>query len=376
MDAIQPIDRSFVLRQGVERYLLTSLVSFALAVIAVRLFLEITGYPQLGNSTLHIAHVLWGGLLLFIAGLFPLVLANAWAYTTAAVLNGVGMGLFIDEIGKFITQTNNYFYPPAAPIIYAFFLLIVLLYLYIRRPAPLSTRRRMYQVLHDLGEVLDHDLQPDEKLQLTINLGQVLAEEPDSNLGQLSIALITFLENESLYLHNRPPTFVERLFSKWSIFRETSFRASPSRQAWLSEPRFRILLVGLLCLSAFWVLAGMALFIAFLVSHIDLASNLILLMRSKNLTSLNALRFSFIRILLEGVFGLLQVFAALLIFRGRQVLGVRLAIISLVMLLTTVDLLVFYIDQFSATMTVLGQFGLLILILLYRNLYLKTSRPD
>jgi hypothetical protein len=25
----------------------------------------VTGYPQIGNSTLHIAHVLWGGLLLF-----------------------------------------------------------------------------------------------------------------------------------------------------------------------------------------------------------------------------------------------------------------------------------------------------------------------
>ncbi len=36
-------------------------------VIATRVYLELTGYPQLGNSVLHIAHALWGGLLLIIA---------------------------------------------------------------------------------------------------------------------------------------------------------------------------------------------------------------------------------------------------------------------------------------------------------------------
>jgi len=89
MDKSQAIDRSLVPRQGAERYVLITLVSFAFSVITIRLFLQLTGYPQLGNASLHIAHVLWGGLLLFIGGLLPLVLANAWAYTTGAVLNGI-----------------------------------------------------------------------------------------------------------------------------------------------------------------------------------------------------------------------------------------------------------------------------------------------
>jgi len=59
--------RSAVRRDHAENYMLTSLVAFAVTVIATRVYLELTGYPQLGNSVLHIAHALWGGLLLIIA---------------------------------------------------------------------------------------------------------------------------------------------------------------------------------------------------------------------------------------------------------------------------------------------------------------------
>jgi hypothetical protein len=110
-----------VRRQGAEQYLLVTLLSFAGAVTVTRLFLALTGYPQLGGGDLHIAHALWGGLLLFIAALFPLMFANRWAYLVNAALAGVGVGLFIDEVGKFMTRTNNYFYPLAAPIVYGFF---------------------------------------------------------------------------------------------------------------------------------------------------------------------------------------------------------------------------------------------------------------
>jgi len=115
--------RKPVKREDAEQYLVITLLSFAASVILIRLFLELTGYPQVGNSELHIAHVLWGGLLLFAASLLSLIFANRWVYKVSALLAGVGVGLFIDEVGKFITQSNNYFYPAAAPIIYAFFCL-------------------------------------------------------------------------------------------------------------------------------------------------------------------------------------------------------------------------------------------------------------
>ena len=141
----QPKVRSIVRRYHAESYLLTSLVAFAVTVIVTRVYLELADYPQIGNDVLHIAHALWGGLLLFVAALLPLALANRWAIQASALLGGIGTGLFIDEVGKFITQANDYFFPPALSIIYGFFLLTVLVYLYFRRPHRLDPCTAMYR---------------------------------------------------------------------------------------------------------------------------------------------------------------------------------------------------------------------------------------
>ena len=96
------IQRRLVRRIYSERYLLITLVSFALSVSAIRFFLEITGYPQIGSDELHFAHVLWGGLLLFASSLLPLIFVNKRILDISALLSGTGVGLFIDEVGNFI----------------------------------------------------------------------------------------------------------------------------------------------------------------------------------------------------------------------------------------------------------------------------------
>ena len=99
-------NRSIVRRYHAENYMLTSLVAFCVTVVFIRVGLQLTGFPQIGNDILHIAHALWGGLLLFIAVLLPLVFANRWAFEASAFLSGIGIGLFIVEVGKFVTQTS------------------------------------------------------------------------------------------------------------------------------------------------------------------------------------------------------------------------------------------------------------------------------
>ena len=109
----QHATRVVVERARNEHYLLLSLVAFAASVIVTRLYLQLTGYPQIGGGNIHIAHLLWGGLLLYTAALLPLIFGSSRALSWSAVLSGVGIGLFIDEVGKFITSNNDYFYPPA-----------------------------------------------------------------------------------------------------------------------------------------------------------------------------------------------------------------------------------------------------------------------
>jgi hypothetical protein len=104
-----------------DTYLLTLISIYGTTVILVRAYLEMTGYPQVGDSTYHIAHLLWGGLLMFVAMVLLLIWANPWLLSLTAVMGGIGAGLFIDEVGKFITKDVNYFYRPAIAIIYVSF---------------------------------------------------------------------------------------------------------------------------------------------------------------------------------------------------------------------------------------------------------------
>src|SRR3974377_1328813 len=104
-----------VRRSEADKDILYMLLSFAASVVITRVFLQLTGFPKIGGeSGLHIAHLLWGGLLLFIATLLALIFANQWVYPVTAILSGIGVGLFIDELGKFLTARNRYFYPRAA----------------------------------------------------------------------------------------------------------------------------------------------------------------------------------------------------------------------------------------------------------------------
>jgi len=123
----------FHVRSDADRFILIAVVSFAISVIGIRWWLQLTGYPKIGGGEIHIAHMLWGGLLLVVAGLLPQVVVGTWVKEASAVALGAGTGLFIDEVGKFITTSNDYFYPAAAPLIYGVLLTFVLAFILLRR---------------------------------------------------------------------------------------------------------------------------------------------------------------------------------------------------------------------------------------------------
>jgi hypothetical protein len=103
------------------------------SVIGNRVFLIITGYPQLGNGTLHISHAIWGALMMAVAVIFSISFLAPNNRTFIAFIGGCGFGWFIDELGKFITRDVNYFFKPTIALIYFVFITMYLVFRGIQR---------------------------------------------------------------------------------------------------------------------------------------------------------------------------------------------------------------------------------------------------
>lgn len=342
-----------VRRPRVGTYLLLTLLSFALSVSLTRLFLALTGYPQVGGGVLHISHVLWGGLLLFFAAMLPLVLANRWVYWLSAILAGVGIGLFIDEVGKFITQSYDYFFPPAAPIIYAFFLICVLVYLQARRPGPRHSRGELYAVMELMEEVLDHDLDAREQDEIKSRLIYVINENDNQELTRLAGDLLDYFNNDQISLSPNPSDWRQKL----------SIRLIDFEAQYIDQQRLRSLLmygIGILGLSSILVSV---------LSMMELSPS------SSRWTSPEIYWFAVLQAV-HLISGVLLIYSANLVRIGSESQGFRVSYIILLVYLTMINLFLFYYYQFVTIIVAIIQFILLLGVLRYQHRYNEIKKKN
>ncbi len=158
-----------------ESFFIAAVVSF----LAIRAFLAVTGYPQLGASGIHIAHLLWGGLLMLAALLLLLAYLDRSVQHVAAVVAGLGFGTFVDEIGKFVSADNDYFFRPAVAVIYVLFVATFLVARTLVGHRLLRPNEALANALARLGGTLDRPIEPDERARITRLLRQA---DPDSEL--------------------------------------------------------------------------------------------------------------------------------------------------------------------------------------------------
>lgn len=157
-------DKAYFIRNlEANAYRENFLVSAFVTIITVRLFLKFTAYPQLGFGDLHIAHILWGGLLMISSIFILLSFLNKQAANVASILGGIGFGLFIDELGKIITKDNDYFFEPTVAYIYIIFVLLYLISRFIPRYRAISQKEYLVNAIEMLKESASNDFDKEEE---------------------------------------------------------------------------------------------------------------------------------------------------------------------------------------------------------------------
>ncbi len=211
--------RNLRARDNLELFLLAAVSSLLL----LRFFLKLTGYPQVGGGTLHIAHMLYGGLFMMAAIVLMISFIGSRLQRFAALLGGIGFGIFIDELGKFITKDNNYFFRPTVGIIYAVFMALYLLFNFISRNQPTSSRGYQLNALVQLEDAILNDMDRTEKRRAKQLLAAADQDDQITQQLQAMLAAIKTVPN--------PDSRLQRVRERLSTSYQRFWRLRGSNQA-------------------------------------------------------------------------------------------------------------------------------------------------
>lgn len=178
------------------------------AILVIRASLGATGYPQIGGRGLHISHMLWGGLLMLITIVMLVAFLGKSVVRLGAILGGLGFGIFIDELGKFITSDNDYFFQPTIALIYAIFVGLFFAFRAIDRRHGLTRRDALVNAIDLLKEAARGDLDDQEKQQALALLSR-------SGPNDAMVPGLTAILRSATAEPDRGPGLIARL-ARWS----------------------------------------------------------------------------------------------------------------------------------------------------------------
>ncbi len=176
-------------------------------ILVIRTQLWLTNYPQLGGGGLHIAHLLYGGIFMLIAIWCSLIYLNRWGRSAAAIIGGIGFGFFIDELGKFITEDNDYFFKPAAALIYLVFVAMFLAIREISRRQKLSPESALANAMSFLPSTITGEFRRDEYEVTTALLDR--ADQSDPRVSQMREQF-----EQATIASTKPPSRLTLLFER------------------------------------------------------------------------------------------------------------------------------------------------------------------
>jgi hypothetical protein len=121
--------------------------------------------------------MLWGGLLMLVALLMLLGFLGKPVKSAAAVIGGAGWGTFIDELGKFLTHDNDYFFEPTFALIYVTFVLMYVAWEALHRRT-LSREDALANALEITLEAVRKDMDAEERQRALDLLARCDPEDP------------------------------------------------------------------------------------------------------------------------------------------------------------------------------------------------------
>ncbi len=332
--------RNVHLGQLLENFLIAAVSS----ILIIRFFLAVTGYPQISNETFHIAHMLWGGFLLMIALVLTLSFLGNRVLRIASIVGGIGFGVFIDELGKFITSDNDYFFEPTVAIIYFVFLALAFTFHYLERHRPLTEKEYVMNAFQLFEEVISNDMDREEKRKFMQYIKHAkhypFAEELEALSKKIEIS------------PSRKPNFFQRTYYSIIDFFDTI----------IEKPLFRKFVIGFFVFQVLVMFSNVFLIAAFRIENIPLFIPVI----SDELTML--IYGELFSIILSGVF----VIFGILFFRFSRERAYEMFKYSVIVSILITQFFVFYREQFQALIGL----TINIIVLLVINFVIEHERKN